>query len=78
MQLYLFLINVDISSLFRELYSRNSIYLSLQFGPYSVIKDIEGLNCEIQGAQHNYHDCTLAKFKLGAGSHWVGTPLAQP
>lgn len=44
MQLYLFLINVDISSLFRELYSRNSIYLSLQFGPYSVIKDIEGLN----------------------------------
>ena len=44
MQLYLFLINVNISSLFRELYSGNSIYLSLQFGPYSVIKDKEGLN----------------------------------
>ena len=32
-----FLINFDISLLFRRLYSRNSVYVNLQFGPYSVI-----------------------------------------
>ena len=48
--LYLFLINVDISLLFRRLYSRNSVYLSLQFGPYSVIffeNDAFSATCDV-------------------------------